>query len=161
MKTKFFYILIFIFINTLNAKSEFFFLPKDANNAEEKIISLIKNAEEKIDIAMYNLSYKKFIKELKKASKKGIDVKIYLDKNKVKKSNIINKEFKNSSIKYKILSEKNHLKLALFDDKIAIFGSSNWTKSSFKDNFELLYLTTKKSDIKELKSLFRSLEKDY
>ncbi len=155
-----FFVLLF-FITTLNAKSEFFFLPKDAQVAKDKIVSLIEKSEKSIDIAMYNFSYKKFLKELEKASKRGVKVNLYLDKEKLDKNDKIHKFLDKSGIKYKVLPNKNHIKLALFDNKTAIFGSINYTKESFEDNFELLYLTNKDSDIKELVELFKSLEKDY
>ena len=155
-----FFVLLFL-ITTLNAKSEFFFLPKDAQVAKDKIVSLIEKSEKSIDIAMYNFSYKKFLKELEKASKRGVKVNLYLDKEKLDKNDKIHKFLDKSGIKYKILPNKNHIKLALFDNKTAIFGSINYTKESFEDNFELLYLTNKDSDIKDLIELFKSLEKDY
>lgn len=152
--------LIFILVN-LNASSEFFFLPKDGEKAKDKIVSLIEKSDKSIDIAMYNFSYKKFLKELEKASKRGVKVNLYLDKEKLDKNDKIHKFLDKSGIKYKVLPNKNHIKLALFDEKTAIFGSINYTKESFEENFELLYLTTKDSDIKSLKELFNSLEKNY
>jgi len=152
--------LLFIFIN-LNAKSEFFFLPEDGEKAKDKIVTLIEKSKKTIDIAMYNFSYKKFLKELEKASKRGVQVNLYLDKEKFNKNDKIHNFLDRSGIKYKILSKKNHMKVALFDNKTAIFGSINYTKESFEDNFELIYLTTKDDDIDKLKELFLSLEKNY
>lgn len=151
------FILSFILTISLNAKGEVFFLPKESEEAKDKIIKLIKNANKKIDISMYNFSYKKFVKALNKARKNDIKINLYLDEKKYKKEKKLFKEFKN----LKTFKIKNHIKLMLVDDKIAVFGSSNWTKDSFSENLELIYITKEKSDIKKIKKIFLSLEKDY
>ena len=150
-----------LFLTLLDAKSEIYFLPKDGQKVKDKIITLIEDSQKSIQISMYNLSDKKLLKTLKKYSKKDKYIKLYLDKAKFKKSDKINKFLKDNGIKYKILDKKNHLKLALFDEKIAVLGSANWTKESFEDNFEIIYMTTNKDEIKEIKEIFKSLEKDY
>lgn len=155
-------LLVFLLVFSSSfASSEIYFLPKEAKESRDKIISIIDNSKSSIDLAMYNLSYKKLINSLIDASKRGINVKIYLDKSKFKKSDKINKLLEKSGIEYKILDKKNHLKLLLIDKKIAVFGTANWTKESFGDNYELIFMTSKKSDIKKIKDIFSSLEKNY
>lgn len=152
-------IVLFLFFNsTLYAKDEIYFFPKDSKIVEEKLINYIKESKDSIDIAMYNLSYKKLLKELKKASKRGIFINLYLDKAKLKKSSKINKFLEETGIKYKILDKKNHLKLAMFDKKIAILGSLNWTKESFEENYEVIYITKNKDELKQIKNIFNELE---
>ena len=155
-------LLVFLLVfSSCFASSEIYFLPKEAKKSRDKIISLIDNSNSSIDLAMYNLSYKKLIKSLTEASKRGVVVKLYLDKAKIKKSDKINKLIKKSGIEYKILDKKNHLKLALFDKKLAVFGTANWTKDSFSDNYELIYMTSEKNEIEKIKDIFSSLEKNY
>jgi phosphatidylserine/phosphatidylglycerophosphate/cardiolipin synthase-like enzyme len=154
----FFFLLLF---SSVYPSSEIYFLPKDAKKSKNKIINLIENSKSSIDIAMYNLSYKKLMNSLNDASKRGVNVTIFLDKAKFKKSDKINSFLEKSGISYKILDKKNHLKLALFDKKLAVFGSANWTKESFEDNYELIYMTSEKREIQKIKDIFSSLEKDY
>jgi len=155
-------LLVFLlFFSSVYPSSEIYFLPKEAKKSRNKIISLIDNANSSIDLAMYNLSYKKLIKSLTKASRRGVIINLYLDTAKVKKSDKINKLFKKSGIEYKILDKKNHLKLALFDKKLAVFGTANWTKESFSDNYELIFMTSEKNEIEKIKDIFLSLEKNY
>lgn len=161
MKIKHFILFILLSFTLLNAKSEIYFLPNEAENIKDEIVDLIDKSQKTIDIAMYNFSYKKFIKALEKASKRGVSINLYLDKSKFKKSTEINKFIEKNGIKYKILRKKNHLKLAMFDKTTAVFGSSNWKKESFSENLEIIYLTNKKSDLKKIKEIFLSLEKDY
>lgn len=157
MRSLYTLLLVCFLSTTLFAKSELYFLPIDKQKAEKKIISLIKASQNSIDISMYNFSYKKFAKALVKASNKGVRVNVYLDSTKVKKEDKTYKYLIKKGIYCKVLDRKNHLKIALFDKKEVLFGSINWTKESFQDNYELLYSSTKKSDIKKSISLFNYL----
>ena len=155
-------LLVFLLVFSFSfASSEIYFLPKEAKKSRDKIISLIENSKSSIDLAMYNLSYKKLINSLINASKRGVNVKIYLDEARFKKSDKINKILKKSGIEYKILDRKNHLKLLMVDSKFVVFGTANWTKESFEDNYELIFLTSEKNEIEKIKTIFSSLEKNY
>lgn len=151
---------IFLVFSISYARNEIYFLPNDSDKIKDDLVQLIEKSKDRIDIAMYNFSYKKFIKALEKASKKGVMINLYLDKSKFKKSKEIHKLIENSGIKYKILEKKNHLKLAMFDDKTAVFGSSNWTKESFSENYEIIYLTDETKEINKIKEIFKALDKE-
>lgn len=130
--------------------NEVYFLPKEANKTKENILSLIKNAKKSISIGMYNFSYKKFAKELVSSSKNGIKIKIILDKSKISKNNKMYKYFKNNGIDVKIADKKLHTKVAIFDENVAVLGSINWTKESFKDNYEVVLFTKDKKIINKM-----------
>ena len=57
-------------------QSQVYFLPKQADEAKDKIVDLINNSKNSIKISMYNFSYKKFAKELADASKKGVKIQV-------------------------------------------------------------------------------------
>jgi len=132
-----------------HALDELYFLPKDSKVAKEHILKLIKNADDRIDIAMYNLSYKKFHKALIKASKSGVSVTIIYSKSKLN----FYKEF--NMIKTK---RKQHIKLAIIDDKYLIFGSANWKKESFGENYEIVNITDDKEKVKKFIEIFKELK---
>ncbi len=144
-------LLLFIFITSTSiyAKDEIYFLPKDSQNVKKYILKFINNADKKIDIAMYNLSYKKFHKALKKASKKDVKVTIIYGKSKLK----FYKKLKLIQTK-----RKQHIKLAIIDDKIAIFGSANWTEDSFGKNYEIINITDDKQKVKKFIEIFKELK---
>ena len=50
-----------------------------------------------------------------------------------------------------------HLKVALIDSSKAIIGSTNWTKESFEENYELVYLSEDKKTIETLTNFIKSL----
>jgi len=133
------------------AKDEVYFLPKDSQKIQKEIKRLFKNSKNNIDIAMYNFSYKKFIKYMKKAHKKGVNINLILDGNKAKKNKINFIEFK------KTRDKKLHIKMAIFDDKTVVFGSANWKEESFKKNYEVIYVSDDKKLVKKFSEIFKSL----
>jgi phosphatidylserine/phosphatidylglycerophosphate/cardiolipin synthase-like enzyme len=152
--SKLFFLFIYLFfaISTATASSQLYFLPNDTKKAQNKILELFKNSKENIDIAMYNFKYKKFIKALKKAHNKNIDIKLYLDRKKAKDSKI-------DFIEYKTFKNKQHIKAIVFDKKTVVFGSANWKKESFEDNFEVIYISDDKKMVKKFNNMFNQLSK--
>ncbi len=140
-------LLIILLSINLYAQESLYFFPQDAKAAQEKIVKLINNAKYSIDIAMYNFEDKKLAKLLDSAQKRGVSVKIFYDKKDV--------EFK--YIKAKTLAKKLHTKIAIFDKKTVVFGSPNWTKKSFKDNYEVLYITDDKKLLTKFNEFFQKL----
>lgn len=140
-------------------KDELYFLPKQNSEIKEEIIELIKNSKDEITIAMYNFSYKKFAKELIEVSNNGVDVTVILDEKKLDKDDDIYKLFKKSKVKTTIIKDKMHLKAAIFDNKVAIIGSSNWTKESFEENYEIVYKLHDKEAISRLSEELKELIK--
>jgi phosphatidylserine/phosphatidylglycerophosphate/cardiolipin synthase-like enzyme len=146
-----FTVVLLLLVTSTFALDKVYFLPQDAKDAKQDILNLIENSQTKIDIAMYNFSYKKFQKALKKASKNGVDVTIIYGKTKLKFS---------KKIKLIQTKRKQHIKLAIIDDKFAIYGSSNWTKDSFSKNYELINITDDKKRLEEFKKLFKQLKEE-
>jgi phosphatidylserine/phosphatidylglycerophosphate/cardiolipin synthase-like enzyme len=139
-------------------QSQVYFLPKQADEAKDKIVDLINNSKDSIKISMYNFSYKKFAKELANASKKGVKIQVVLDEKKVKEDNDIYKYLKDNNIEVIIADKKLHTKIALFDNKIALIGSLNWTKESFEENYEMLLLSNDKKIISEMENFLSSFK---
>ena len=139
-------------------QSQVYFLPKQADEAKDKIVDLINNSKDSIKISMYNFSYKKFAKELADASKKGVKIQVVLDEKKVKEDNDIYKYLKDNNIEVIIADKKLHTKIALFDNKIALIGSLNWTKESFEENYEMLLVSNDKKIISEMENFLSSFK---
>ncbi|PHQ65920.1 MAG: endonuclease [Sulfurimonas sp.] len=142
------FFLIILLSISLYAQNSLYFFPQDAKKAKNDIEKLIKSSKRTIDIAMYNFGDKKLAKLLDKAQKRGVKVKIFYDKKDV--------DFKN--IKAKTVDKKLHTKIAIFDKKTVVFGSPNWTKNSFKKNYEVLYITDDKKLVKKFNKFFESLD---
>ena len=144
------FLFIILIVSASLASSELYFLPIDGKKAQTKILKLFKNSKHSIDIAMYNFKDKKLIKALKKAYNKYIDIKLYLDKEKSKKSKI-------DFMEYKTFNQKLHIKAAVFDKKTVVFGSANWKKESFNDNLEVIYISDDEKIVKKFNKMFKKL----
>ena len=154
----FFFIVFFFFIlfaNEVNLnQNHVYFFPKQADEAKDKIVELIANSKDTIKISMYNFSYKKFAKELVEASKKGVKIQVILDEKKVEEDDEIYKYLKKNDIEIIISKKKLHTKIAIFDNKIALIGSLNWTKESFEENYESLLMSNNKEIIADIDNFF-------
>jgi len=140
---------ISLVFSTLLSFDDLYFLPKDKTIAKDKIINLIRNSKESINIAMYNINYKKFIKELNNASKNNVKINIFYTKKKGKYYKDIN-FFKTTN--------KLHTKIAIFDNKVVYFGSANWKKESFKNSYEVINITNNKTKVKKFNDFFNKLK---
>jgi phosphatidylserine/phosphatidylglycerophosphate/cardiolipin synthase-like enzyme len=142
---------LFTILNfSLFAKDEVYFLPNQSKDVKNQIEYLIKNANRLIDIAMYNFSYKKFAKLLKKAKKRGVEVNIIYEKSDIKLKSL-------DAIQHKD-PKKLHTKLAIFDNKTVVFGSTNWTKKSFNENLEFVYITDNSKIVQKFITFFKRIK---
>jgi phosphatidylserine/phosphatidylglycerophosphate/cardiolipin synthase-like enzyme len=139
------------------SQNQTLFLPQQSEEAKDKIIELIRSSKVNIKISMYNFSYKKFAKELVIASKNGINVQLILDNKKIEEDNDIYKYFKKNGIKIILPKKKVHTKIAIFDNKVALIGSLNWTKESFEDNYEILLISYDKKVIEQIDNFINNL----
>ena len=158
-KFKIFFFIVFftstLFANEVNLnQNHVYFFPKQADEAKDKIVELIANSKDTIKISMYNFSYKKFAKELVEASKKGVKIQVILDEKKVEEDDEIYKYLKKNDIEIIISKKKLHTKIAIFDNKIALIGSLNWTKESFEENYESLLMSNNKEIIADIDNFF-------
>jgi len=140
-------ILILLLCINIYAQDKLFFLPQDGKVAKKCIEKLIKKSQTSIDIAMYNIEDKKIAKLLSKAYNRGVDVTVFYDKKGVKLSHVNKTKVK----------QKLHTKIAIFDKKIVVFGSANWTKENFKENYEVIYVTDDEKVVSQFNEFFKTL----
>lgn len=145
------FLLLILLISSSSAFEDVYFLPKDSKKVQKDMEKYITNAKESIDIAMYNLSYRKLVELLNEASNRGVKVKIYYYK---KKADLDEK------IELVKVMDKLHTKLAIIDRKIVIFGSANWTDEAFKDNYEVLYITDRNEMVKQFNDFYKTIKRD-
>jgi len=143
------FLVILLLVVNIFALEKVFFMPQNAKEARNEIVKQMNNAKISIDIAMYNLKYRKFVNALGKAAKRGVAVKIYYYKKKAK----LDKKIKAIKVK-----DKLHTKIVIFDKKTVIFGSPNWTKKSFTKNYEVMYMTDKKNIVKKFNKFFKTIK---
>lgn len=123
---------------------------------------LIYQAKHSIDIIVYDWRWysdqigseiQRFNNAIVTAKKKGVKVRAITNS-----PHIINilKENKIEA-KQNFSSRKLHAKLMMIDDKIAIFGSHNYTMSAFTTNFEISIATQNENVVNRFKIFFNNL----
>ncbi len=152
---------------------QFYLLPEDKNSAINAIYRQIDHSKNSIRLSIYSFTNKKIAKRLKKAAKRGVKIEIIFDdgqsRSKYGKSMIgFLAKYKNITI-YKLSGLKSkskrnsgimHIKMALIDDKISIFGSANWTYKAFSKNYETLFITKDYAIAKKFLRFFNMQLKD-
>ncbi len=142
-----------------SSASEVFLMPDDGNYLKEKLRYEILSSRETIFLAMYNFSYKSIAKDLIKASKQGVKITILLDKEKVEDDSEIYDMLKDANIDVRTVDDrKMHLKMMLFDKKLAMIGSLNFTKKSFEENFDFVYFSKDYKLLEKLKEFVAKFE---
>ena len=158
MKKILFFVLISI--TTLNlslyAKEDqkLYLLPKESDLALKSLLKNIDLSKEEIKLSIYTFTNKKIAKRLKNAAKRGVKIEIIFDDSQSRKrdtksmlyylskyKNIKTYRLKPVSKHKRRYSPIMHIKMALIDKKISIFGSANWTNMAFSKNYETLFIT--------------------
>ena len=133
------------------ALDRIYFLPKEAKEVKSEIIDLIENAKKSIDVVVYSFDDKKLVKALKKAAKDDIEVTVIYGKSKLKFHKKINQI---------TTKRKQHIKLAIIDKSIAIYGSANWKKEAFGENYEIINITDDKSRVQRFNEIIKEIKKE-
>jgi phosphatidylserine/phosphatidylglycerophosphate/cardiolipin synthase-like enzyme len=126
-----------LFLSSL-AKTEVYFSLSD--NPQRAIIKKINQAEAFINIAMYIFTDKEIALPLINAQKRGVKVRVYLDKSQIESSYSVSRLLVQRGIKVKISTNNYimHHKFAIIDNCLLLTGSYNWTFSANKRNDENL-----------------------
>ncbi|QVE48995.1 phospholipase D-like domain-containing protein [Chlamydia crocodili] len=142
---------------------QYFSLPGDQGKALSAVLQTLRTAKKTIRLAMFALTYPPVFRELNEAKKRGVDVKILIDKDFKKLSIKQIQALKDSSLTLhtKTTRYRLHHKFAIVDQKILIAGSVNWSEAGFcinsEDMFILDNLTNKQ--VKKLNRIWEDLEK--
>jgi len=119
-----------------NSKYEVCFTPRD--NCADLIIENIDKAKKTLLIQAYSFTSAPIAKSILNAKKRGVDVKIILDKSQFSQKYSSAKFLINQKIP--IWKDKKvaiaHNKVMIIDDKITITGSFNFTKAAQEKNAE-------------------------
>ncbi len=136
---------------------EVYFSPQA--HTSDKIIYLIKNAQQYIYIPTFLITHKQIANELILANKRGVDVKIIMDANNVYTRNSKHILLRENKIPLKIenYAGKLHSKTMIIDDKYLIIGSMNFSNSGENKNDENLLVIQNEKFVKEYKKFFMYL----
>ena len=106
-------------------------------DCEDNIVAEIEKAK-KIDIAVYSITNRKIVDAILAAKKRGAEVRVITDRAMAGNKYSLDEELAAAGIpvvihkKHKIM----HNKYAIFDGKMVVTGSYNWTKNATQSNSE-------------------------
>jgi len=120
------------------AKTEVYFSLSD--NPQKAIIKNINQAEAFINIAMYVFTDKEIALPLIDAQKRGVKVRVYLDRSQIESTYSVSRLLVQKGIKVRISTNNYimHNKFAIIDNRLLLIGSYNWTFSANNRNDENL-----------------------
>ena len=110
----------------------------------EAIERLIAASKSSIDAALYRLNHPRLARSLEAAAARGVCVRLVLDRNKYEETRATRELVAAAAIPFQLRygregpGSKMHHKFAIFDRKVAITGSYNWTVESEEQNYENL-----------------------
>lgn len=141
-------------------KDEVYFSPGKACRAA--ILNQIRSAVRSLDICVFTISDDFIADALVQAHKKHLRVRIITDNDKSEDKGSDIDRFHEEGLPVKIDDTRHHMhhKFMVVDDKVALTGSYNWTRSAAKFNHENLLLTRESAVVKAFKKEFEDLWKE-
>ncbi len=125
-----------MFSTTAFGKIEVYFSP--STDCEDKLVDLINNSTETIDVAVYSINNDNIVNALKRAQDRGVRMRVLTDRTQASGKSSKVRELYDSGVNIKVHSKHKieHNKFAIFDGKMASTGSYNWTNPASNKNSE-------------------------
>lgn len=126
-----------------------------------KINELLRTAQHSIDICVFTITDNRITKEIKAAAKNGCKVRIVTDDEKMLDRGSDADELLDAGIPLVYDRQRDHMhhKFAIFDEKVLLTGSYNWTLSAATGNHENILITNDERLVKPFSQEFEKLWK--
>lgn len=128
--------------------------------AEEEVIDLINSAESSVYIQMYVFSSDDIIYSLINAKKRGVDVRIILEKRVLDDKNVLTyNRLKDAGIEVIWASETfklTHSKFMIIDKKLVFVGSHNFSNSALNFNREASVIVKNQEVVNDFLEVFEA-----
>lgn len=129
--------------------------------AEETVIKAIEASTKEIIVCMYSLFSQPIGDALINAINRGVKVKVVVDRLQAG-SSPLTQFFMDNNVDFRWSKGYSgrgsmHHKYAIFDNKLLMTGSFNWSFSANTNNFENAFLSTRADDVREYKKEFDSI----
>lgn len=129
------------------------------SDCRNKITSLIKLAKQQIDICVFTISDNRISSAILQAHERGVKVTIISDNDKSNDRGSDVDYLSNKGIRVLLDDSPYHMhhKFALFDKRLLLNGSFNWTRSASDVNEENILVTREKKLVLAFSEKFESL----
>jgi phosphatidylserine/phosphatidylglycerophosphate/cardiolipin synthase-like enzyme len=119
-------------------KSEVYFSPN--GSVASHIIKAVNESISSIDLAIFDLTSDDIASSLEKAQKRGVKIRIIADSRQAKGAHSVIQSLIDEGLNIKIVHGIGrgimHNKFAIFDKKLLVTGSYNWTNNAEHFNYE-------------------------
>lgn len=121
------------------------------------ILDCLHQARQTADICVFTIADDRIAEAILKTHARGVSVRIVTDNDKVNDdgSDVAFLQGKGVPVRVDRTAYHMHHKFALFDGRVLLNGSFNWTRSASENNHENLVLTT---DVEQVKGFARQFE---
>jgi len=123
-------------------RSEAHFSPRD--NVVQRIAMAIDATRDSADLAVFTITDDRLSKPILRAHERGVKLRIVSDNDKANDRGSDIERFAHAGISVRIDRTPVHMhhKFAIFDGKLLLTGSYNWTRSANEENAENIVLTS-------------------
>lgn len=127
------------------------------------IEQLLNAVTTSVEAALYRLNNPALAQGLERAWRRGVQVRLVLDRNKFDDDRAPRHLLAEVSFPWRLLygrggrGSKMHHKLVLFDSSLALAGSYNWTLESERENYENLLVLRAPEQLAQLHREFEAL----
>ena len=140
-------------------KTETYFSPN--GGVASNIIKAINSTKASIDLAIFDLTSNEIASSLERAQKRGVKIRIIADSRQAKGHNSMIPALADDQLSLKITHGEGrgimHNKFAIFDGKLMITGSYNWTNNAERFNYENAIFITDPNVIGQYQKEFDSI----
>ena len=152
---------LLIIVNwSLNAQSGFFFVGPEPDRLEDVVVQCLDKAQQRIWVAMYQLTSAACVHALVRARRRGVDVQLVLDRGMcaLPVYSFVRRQCAGANIPIFWLGGVPifHHKWALIDN-FFLFGSANWTRCGLTKNCENFLRSHDEGTVRLLATYFRIL----
>lgn len=131
-------------ISSENLILENYFCPEDCQEGENRIINIVKEAEQSVKVAIFSFTHEELADELVKADINGLDVEVLVESRQRNGQSSQYERLRDFGVDIKVDGNKNNLhhKFIVIDNKIVITGSPNFSFSGYNrndENFLIIY----------------------
>ena len=118
--------------------TEIYFSPE--GDAANRIIKAIDSSNSTIDLAIFDLTSQDISQAFERAKKRGVKIRIIADSRQAKGAHSVIQSLLDEGFNIRIRHGKGrgimHNKFAIFDGKLMVTGSYNWTNNAEHFNYE-------------------------
>ncbi|MGD0263602.1 MAG: phospholipase D family protein [Candidatus Methylomirabilota bacterium] len=139
--------------------SEVYFSPN--GGARQRLVRAIQDSRKTIDIAVYNFTAYELADALYAAKARGVQVRVVVDREMAETGGSGVRGLRLNGIPVRSLGVPElslmHNKFAVFDERLVVTGSYNWTNSAEHANYENLVVLEEPALVSRFQQEFRRL----